>query len=323
MNHHEGGNLVGFDGGYSDTLSSSIRGGSGSDGGGSSRHLLEFLDSNGISSDSTIIGKFIAFILIWVIGLLLLCVLLHLGCSSKGGGTTSSSYPYIKPQQATNRPLITAITLCCGLIGLVCSFITIVNCEFLVVNYENAPNPNTDYPTSIGVWSIGYPKTYTENGANGDSKTLTAQDSEYFSLSINGKDKDSGRVCYYAILEDDLIQTKSNDNSNYEIDLSINEWYVELARTSSIVALGLGFISIFVVGCLAMCKVESKCMWIIASMLFLLTTIGQGLTLFLLEWELCTTEYECTLEFGAITSITATLFWLVSVIGTCLSSRQE
>ena len=289
------------------------------------RNLLEFLVSDGDSlSDSNIIGKIITFALIWLVGIILLMTILWLGCVQKRDVAATKQKFRVDDAEnnaistssnintSTLRPTIIGMTSLCAIIALTSSILTLFNCEFLVVSYDNANNPNTDYPTSIGVWSIGYPK----EGAGGSDKDSDKHyPSEYKSLSIKNT-----RECYYAILEDDILYDhKNTDESVYEIDISLYDWPIELSRSASIVAAGVGLLGFLLLLCLASCNYVKPTMWIITSLLFLLATIGQGLTLFLLQWELCTKEYDCTMEFGAVTSITATFFWLLALIGTCFS----
>ena len=286
---------------------------------GNDRKLVEFLESNGVSSDSNIIGKILTFALIWLVGVLLLMTILWLGCAQKRDAATKQKFRVDAENAITSvdttslRPTIIGITSLCAIIALTSSILTLLNCEFLVVSYDNANNPGTDYPTSIGVWSIGYPKDTADE--NSQDKEYVRYPSDYKSLSIKNT-----RECYYAILEDDLLYDhKNTDESVYEIDISLYDWPIELSRSASIVAAGVGLLGFLLIMCLSSCNYGKPTMWIVTSLLFLLATIGQGLTLFLLRWELCAKEYDCTMEFGAVTSITATFFWLVALVGTCFS----
>jgi len=90
-------------------------------------------------------------------------------------------------------------------------------------------------------------------------------------------------------------------------------WQFQLARAASVAASVLGGLSLLflMTGC---CNVSQRGYFHYLTLPFLLATILQSLTLFLLDTNYCTSLNDCELGLGAVSSITASFYWLFGTL---------
>lgn len=218
--------------------------------------------------------------------------------------TSGRNFMYHRHKESGSQVTITLLLLFGSAIGLGLSIFANMSCDFVQLDESLTLE-----------WKLTSEEDYYRIMNEGGDNVVNTGDTlrlEYYSLGL------------WAL---GLSSSKSNflggSDSSQDSCFSISEaealtlgWQFQLARVASVAASvlgGLGFLFLFT-GC---CCPSQRGYFHYLTLPFLLATIFQSLTLFLLDTSYCTSlaaSNNCEMGLGSVASISASLYWLFGTL---------
>jgi len=207
-------------------------------------------------------------------------------------------YKYQQHKEANSQSSILLLLIMGASIGLALSIFANLSCDFF----------RLDEPMTLEWRSIGSEQANSMNRQYGDAVTNDGESLqlEFHAIGLWALGLSSSESDFLGGSQDACF----NISSSGIWDMG---WQFQLARAASVAASVLGGLSLLflMTGC---CNASQRGYFHYLTLPFLLATILQLLTLFLLDTNYCTSLNGCDVGLGAVSSISASFYWLFGTL---------